>query len=57
MKLEAEIDRLGKQIEEGDADDRAGAETQDEVQFVAQPQREQSPGHGAHERCEGDAYE
>ncbi len=57
VEFDAEVDRLGKQIEERDADDGAGAEAQDEMQFIAQPERHQSADQGAHECRGGDAYQ
>ena len=57
MKLDAEIDRFGQQIEERDADDRAGAEPEYQMQFVAQPEGEQSAEQSARERPGGDAYQ
>ena len=57
VEFGAEVDRLGKQIEKRDADDGAGAETQDEMQFIAQPERHQSADQGAEECRGGDAYQ
>ena len=50
----AQVERLGQQIEERDADDRAGAESEDQVQLVVQFQCEQPSGEGAREGRKGD---
>ena len=47
-------DCLGQQIKKCNSDDRAGAESQNQVQLVAQPQRQQAAERGAQERCDGD---
>jgi hypothetical protein len=57
VKFLPEIDRFGQQIEECDTDDRAGAESQYQVQFIVQPERQQAAGERADERRTGDDYE
>jgi hypothetical protein len=54
VKSGSELDRLGQEIEERHADDRAGAETQYEMQFVAQAERQEAAAQGARERRDGD---
>ena len=54
MKWRPETDCLGQQIEKCHADDRAGTEAQNQMQLVAQPQRQQAAQQGAQERCGGD---
>ena len=57
VKLEAEIHGFGQKIEESDADDRSGAESEYQMQFVAKLEREQPAEQSAHERAGGDAYQ
>lgn len=57
LGVAADIDRLGEQVEEGDTDHGACTESQDQVQLVAQPEREQSSREGAHEGGDGDGCE
>ena len=47
VKSLAEIDRFGQQIEKRDADDGAGAEPQNQMQFVVQLERQ----HAAEKAC------
>jgi hypothetical protein len=46
-------DSLGNQKKNSDSDDGAGAETQNQMQLVAQTQRQQAAQSGAQERCDG----
>ena len=50
----ADGDGLGKQIEKGYADDGSGAEAQDQMQFVAQLEGQQTTGQGTEECGGGD---
>jgi hypothetical protein len=54
VKSGSELDRLGQEIEKCHADDGAGAETQYEMQFVAQTEGQQPAAQGARERRDGD---
>jgi hypothetical protein len=57
VKFLAEVDRFGQQIEKGDANHRARAEPQNQMQFIAQPQRQQTAEKRTDERRSGDDYE
>ncbi len=57
VRFPAEFDRFGQQIEECDTDDRAGAESQYQVQFVVQLERQQAAGKRAEKRRDGDGWE
>ena len=54
MILLPDVDRLRKQVEEGDADHRAGAEAQNQMQFIAQRESQQAAGEGTRECRDGD---
>ena len=53
----AEIEGLGHKVEEGHCDDRPGAEAEDEVEAVFEPQSGQTSQHRGHECPRSDEYE
>ena len=57
MKFLAEADGLGQQVEKCDANDCAGTESQDQMQFIMQLERQQAAEKRAEKRRAGDDYE
>jgi hypothetical protein len=53
MEFGAEINRFRQQVEKSHADDSAGAEAQNEMQLVAQAQRQQPAQERAEARTGG----
>jgi hypothetical protein len=53
VKWRSEADCFGQQVEKCNADDCAGTEAQNQMQLIAQPQRQQAARHGAEERRDG----
>ena len=54
VEFRAEADGLGQQVEERHPDDGSGAETQYQMQFVMQPERQKSTEQCAYECGRGD---
>ena len=54
VEAQTQCEQLRQQIEKRHADDRSGAEAEDQMQLVAQSERQHAARNGALERSEGD---